>query len=381
MIVAAVHHKTVFVRGMVPGLTLLALLLASLGTSCAPAGGASILPVSSQAGSQDTGRPAGPQPVYRIARVMSFHSPWKWTDDQSAGFAAAFAGLQVEYRTWQLDAKRQSEPGPMARRAAAMVAEVRQWQPDLVYSQDDPALNLVVPALARAGFPVVFSGVNGAVPAGLMEETGLVTGVYEKEFFPESLRLLRALVPGTRRMAVVWDDDNLSWQDLVAEIRQYGLTVPGLEFPFFGPVASYAELQRLVLEVFPGKVDSICFVGVFGFKDAAGRNVPYQQAMRWIAEHSRLPDLTFWEDRVDHGGLCGVCVTGYGQGQEAGSLARSILVDHIRPLDLAPRNGTGGQPMVSLRRARELGLQPPSSVLLGATVKTAYAWDGPEASR
>jgi ABC-type uncharacterized transport system substrate-binding protein len=53
--------------------------------------------------------------------------------------------------------------------------------------------------------------------------------------------------------------------------------------------------------------------------------VPYQAVQRWVAEHSLLPDASFWIDRVHHGTLVSMTVSELEQGRAAGRLARAIL--------------------------------------------------------
>lgn len=47
-----------------------------------------------------------PNKQYKILHVMSYHSPWEWTDNQLNGFQAALKGLNVRYNVMQMDAKR-----------------------------------------------------------------------------------------------------------------------------------------------------------------------------------------------------------------------------------------------------------------------------------
>ncbi|MDO9532713.1 MAG: hypothetical protein Q7O12_11380, partial [Deltaproteobacteria bacterium] len=48
------------------------------------------------------------QKHWKILHIMSYHSPWKWTDGQLEGFKAALRGLNIEYKVFQLDMKRKT---------------------------------------------------------------------------------------------------------------------------------------------------------------------------------------------------------------------------------------------------------------------------------
>ena len=43
---------------------------------------------------------------FKVLHIMSYHSPWKWTDDQLQGFKDALSGLDIEYKVFQMDTKK-----------------------------------------------------------------------------------------------------------------------------------------------------------------------------------------------------------------------------------------------------------------------------------
>ena len=45
---------------------------------------------------------------FRVLHVMSYHTPWKWTDDLLDGFKDVLKDLNVEYRVFEMDTKRRS---------------------------------------------------------------------------------------------------------------------------------------------------------------------------------------------------------------------------------------------------------------------------------
>ena len=94
-----------------------------------------------------------------------------------------------------------------------------------------------------------------------------------------------------------------------------------------------------------------------------------------MAENSRLPDFSYWLDRVSYGTLCAVSVSAVAQGQDAGKLARGILVDGKSPSSFPTLSTAKGEPIVSLARAKQLGITPTSDVLLTARVITKYKWN------
>ena len=52
--------------------------------------------------------PIQPMRQFKILHIMSYHSPWEWTDSQFQGFKDALRDLDIEYKVIQMDAKRHS---------------------------------------------------------------------------------------------------------------------------------------------------------------------------------------------------------------------------------------------------------------------------------
>ncbi len=315
-------------------------------------------------------RPAGP---FRILHVMSYHSPWRWTDGQLEGFRDGLGDVPVEIRVYQMDTKRNSTPVAMERAGREARAIIEQWKPDLLYTTDDDAQEYVARHYVNRELPVVFSGVNQDPVAYGFAGSRNVTGVVEQEHFLESVQLLRKLAPGVRRMAVVFDDADM-WKPIEARMRAAAHLLPDVQFGPWDTLRTFDQYKRKMAE-YASTVDAVALIGVFGFRDAAGRNVPYQEVLRWTAENSRLPDLSFWIDRVHYGTLCAVTVSEREQGLAAGRIARGILVDGKPPSSFPIQTTGKGLPAINLTRSRKLGLMPSTGVLLSAEVITGYDWD------
>ena len=93
-----------------------------------------------------------------------------------------------------------------------------------------------------------------------------------------------------------------------------------------------------------------------------------EEVLKWFQANNRLPDFSFWKDRVDKGTLCAVSVSGYAQGYQAGLLARSILMEEVSPAALPMQPTEKGIPVISLEAARRFGIRPDAEVLLTAEV-------------
>ena len=312
--------------------------------------------------------PAPPARPYKILHIMSYHSPWRWTDGQLEGFKEGMRGLPAEYKVFQMDTKRNSTPEAKERVGREARALIAQWTPDLVYSSDDDAQEYVARHYVNTDIPFVFSGVNKDPKAYGFAGSRNNAGVLEQEHFVE-------LVPGVKRIAVVFDDAAM-WAPVQERMRTAAGTMPEIQFGPWDTVLGFDEFKNKVRE-YHGKADAIALIGIFNFKDGQGKNVPYQDVLKWVAENSPLPDLGFWIDRVHYGTLCAVTVSEHEQGREAGRMARAILADGTSPAAIPMKPTVKGLPVISLARAHKLGLRPTTGVLLSAEIIQKFEWDKP----
>jgi len=355
------------------------ILLACLGA------GAVVVLFTATSLDRDLDAPNHPQPQtngsfgarsFKVLHIMSYHSPWEWTDNQLAGFKAALNDLDVEYKVIQVDAKRRNSPEWFEQIKAQAFEVIEEWKPDLVFSSDDDAQTHVCNRLAGGSIPHVFCGVNAAPAYYGYTQCDNVTGVIEREHFVQTVRLVRRLSPDIKQIAIVTDQGEM-WKDVIARINEQKSQLDGVEVVPCAVIETYQQYKD-TLRTLENEVDAVGFLGVFEFKDANGNNVALEEVTRWTAENSKLPDFAFWEDRVYKGTLCTVTVSAWEQGNEAGKLARKILIDGVTPSSLPIRTTVRGEPFISLARARKLGITPVSDLLLACKVVTEFNWGSEE---
>jgi len=310
---------------------------------------------------------------FRILHVMSYHTPWKWTEDQLQGFKDALSGHRVEYRVFEMDTKRHRTIAWKERTGAEARTIIGEWHPDLVYVSDDNAQQYVTRRYLNDDIPYVFSGVNEAPSTYGFDRADNVIGVLEHEHAIQTLRLLKSLVPAVEKIAVIVDEGP-TWPKVIDRMRARVAEIEGLVVVSWDVIHSFEDYKTMVIDL-QDKVDAIGILGIFTYADQHGDNVPYEVVLRWTADNSRLPDFSFWLDRVDHGTLCVVGVSGYQQGYVAGGLARRILVDGEKPSAIPMRPTMKGGPSVNLARMRRLDLTYRSTPLLSSRVVTNFRWD------
>lgn len=310
----------------------------------------------------------------KVLHVMSYHIPWEWTTDQFAGFQDALKGVDVEYRVFEMDTKRHSSDRWKEQKGREARELIATWKPDLVYTTDDNAQQYVATHFINRGIPLVFSGVNKAPGAYGFEGSSNITGVLEQEHFIATMNLLREIVPRVRTLAVIVDDDP-TWEGVIERMKQQAHQhLADIRFEHWDRLATFQAYREKIL-AYQQQVDALGLLGIHTLKDEDGRNVPWQAVLQWTAENSSLPDFSFWKDRSLYGTLCGVYVSGYQQGLAAGEIARGILAGGKRPSNYPMEPTRKGQPVLSLARARKLGIPVQTTVLLTAQIIQEFAWE------
>ena len=186
--------------------------------------------------------------TYKILYVMSFNSPWEWTDEQLKGFQEPFKNLQVEYRSIQLDAKNTplEEQEKSAQEAVDMI---NSWKPDLVYTSDDAAQALVTTHFINSSIPFVFSGVNKKPEVyGFVGSTNVI-GVLEHEHYIPSVKLMQEIIPNLTKIAIISDDDDANWDDMYDRIiSKTKKELPEIEIVEFNKFEKYSDYKDKILE-------------------------------------------------------------------------------------------------------------------------------------
>jgi len=311
---------------------------------------------------------------FKILHILSYHMNWQWTEDQFKGFKDALTDLDVEYKIFEMDTKNNSSAEWIKKVSKEAKDLIDTWKPDLVYTNDDNVQEYVVRYYVNKDIPFVFSGVN-ADPAkyGFVGSKN-ITGVLEYEHFFQSVKLLKEIIPGVTKIAVIIDDDP-AWLTVINRCKESAQKeLPEIKFISWDFIKTFAEYKAKIKE-YEKTADALCIISWFTFKDEKGKNVTELEVGRWTAENSRLPDFAFWQDRVAKGTLCSVYVSAYEQGHAAGKMAYRILADNISP-DFFPIQPTiKGKPVISLRRAKVLNIKIKSSILLDSEVLEKYLWE------
>ena len=167
----------------------------------------------------------------RLLVVSSYHRAYPWSQETNEGFCEALLKYGylddksqiVEYtrhdyvessravikKLW-MDTKRKGSKEEMAGATSKITQIAKNFKPDLIFLGDDNAAGYIGNQFLDTEIPVVFWGVNKTpVKYGLVDSLDRpghnVTGVVQTGYYAESLKLLKAIVPGVKTFAILND--------------------------------------------------------------------------------------------------------------------------------------------------------------------------------
>jgi putative ABC transport system substrate-binding protein len=237
----------------------------------------------------------------------------------------------------------------------------------LVAQKVDLLVAITTPvALAAAGatreVPIVFGVVSDPVGSGLVEALnrpgGNVTGVTNvlPELSGKLLELTREIVPGAKRIAVMWNPDNpakvLELREFQAAARRTGV---GLEEH---PVRSAGEIESALAAVSRSRVAALVTL-------AETLTDAHRERIAQAALSSRIPTVFNHTPHVRAGGLLSYSLDYSVLARRLGDLAGRILAG-AHPSALPVEQPTRFELAVNLKTARALGIAIPQSVLVRA---------------
>lgn len=243
--------------------------------------------------------------------------------------------------------------------AARMEEELRA-APDLVITLTTPVALAAARATSRV--PVVFGTVSDPVASGLVQSLarpgGNVTGVANvlPTLSGKLIELIREILPGTKRIAVLWNPDNPAKALELREVQAHA-GAAGIEC-VLRPTRSVGEIDEALSTSGGGRVAAALVLSdtlTNAHRDRIARN----------AIAIRLPTFFNYSPQVEAGGLASYSPDYQLQQRRLGELAGKILAG-ANPATLPVEQPVAFELMVNLKTARAIGVDIPRSILLRA---------------
>ncbi|MBV8392424.1 MAG: ABC transporter substrate-binding protein [Alphaproteobacteria bacterium] len=214
---------------------------------------------------------------------------------------------------------------------------------------------------AAPGVPIVIIGVSDPVGFGLVQSLarpgGNVTGTTNSavDLVSKRIQMLLELAPTARRVAVLMDSNDPTWESNWAEgrdaIARLGLT------PIPVPLATSADIDREIPRL-PGRADAL-------FVAFSALMVADRVKIAGLALANRLPTSCPIRDFVAAGGLQSLGASLANEFRRAAPYVDKILKG-AKPADLPIEQPTVLELVINLGTARALGLTVPQSLLVRA---------------
>ena len=319
-----------------------------------------------------------PKRVYIVQSYEAGHvcgEPQAEGELQSLAAGGWIVGRNLEVKTYYMDTYiTNTSPEGMRREGQNALREIEEFKPDLVFANDDAAIAQVMMPLVGGSIAIVFSGMNGQ-PEMYNERKHYmdswahpgsnVTGVYEKLYAAQAIKVMEQAVPGLRGSKV-------------AMITDYTPTGNGLTKQFEIELKEVTDVQWEVQRVHDWSEYTTLIERLNGDPEVKaiypvalslpgdnGARYSAAQIYDWTLAHSRKPEMAinYFFARM---GLFGGAVENFSaMGRLAGQKAVKIF-NGTKAGDLPIEDGPDSAIVFNVKRAKDLGIKIPPRVLAAA---------------
>jgi len=281
---------------------------------------------------------AGPNPnmdVFRGLRELG------WVEGRN---------LAVEYR-WA---------GGREDQLPALAADLVRLKMDVIVTSSTPAALAAKQATNK--IPIVFTFVADPLGSGLVASLarpgGNITGIttIAPELVAKRLELLKQVVPGASRIAVLWDPIGLTErtrrnmrEETEAASRALGVNLQFIE------VHRPEDFERAFAAMVDARVGALVVSPTPMLFEARSRIVAH-------AAKNRLPAVYAWRDAVEAGGLVSYA-TNFPEMYRRAAIYVDKILNGVKPADLPIEQPTRFELVINLKTATALGLSIPESLL------------------
>ena len=247
-------------------------------------------------------------------------------------------------------------------RLPQLAAELVKYGVDVIFAIGPP--QALAAAKATDKIPIVFVGGGDPVALGLVKSFahpgGNVTGItfVTVELAPKRIQLLHEAVPGSKRMGVLWNPNNvvnkLELEAATKNADTLGLTVTPFE------VRAVSEFEGAFAAMEREHIDATLIL-------SNPLTFPNRVEMTASALRHHVPTMVSLREYVEAGALMSYGPSYAGHCRRAANYVDQILKG-AKPADLPVQLPTEFELTVNSKTAKALGLSIPSSIVLSANI-------------
>jgi putative ABC transport system substrate-binding protein len=300
--------------------------------------------------------PTDAQQAFRIPKIGFLATTGQLLAPNIAAFRLGLRELgYIEGKTVLLEVRLS---GDAVERLPQLARELVALKPDVIVATNDVAIASVRRETQTIPIVMAFSSdpAGAGFVASLARPGGNVTGLstLSPETSGKRLELLREVVPGLSRVALLWTPDSrgnlLDYKETEAVARSLHVELQSIE------LFRVEDLDRAFSAVTQGRAQALIV--------PAGNPIiiARQDQVASFAQRSRLPSIHGARQYVDNGGLMS-----YGPSTAELFRRAATYVDKIlkgaKPADLPVEQPTKFELVINLKTAKALGLSIPPTLL------------------
>ncbi len=327
------------------------------------------------------GAKAQSNPPKRIYIVQSYEKGHVCGEPQAEGILGALAaagwekGRNLAVQSYYMDTYRtNAAPEAMKAEGQKALAEIADFKPDIVFVLDDAAVRQVMlPLIGRTDMSIVFSGMNGQPeiynePSHYLDSRerpgGNVTGVYEKLYAAQSLKVMAQAVPALRSgKAVMITDGSPTGNGLT---KQFEIELKDSEIAWeVRRVKDWSEYTALIKTLNDDTAVKAIYPVALTLPVEGGGRYAAAQIYDWTIANSRKPEMAINYFFARMGLFGGAVINFSSMGRLAGQKGAKILAG-TKAGDLAIEDAPDYAIVFNLKRASDLGIEIAPRVLAAA---------------
>src|SRR3989339_68832 len=308
----------------------------------------------------------------KILVLNSFDSQYFWVEEQVDAFFEVFQNenIPVEYQIIDLGFVG-LETTIKESKIQTVLSFINDYNPDLIYSIGEDSQIYFGKIFEDSDTPWVFSWiVNPEKYVGAKNVAGVSPVLPLSKYYESWIDLF----PGLKNVVVIYEDteEARKFIEMVKSVKaeeSLGFIFSNISF-----ISTFEEFKFKVLE--SQNADLIVVSYLESLKNDSGDFVPRLEVVEWLISHSNVPEYSQEKALIKDGLLFSFNPSAYGQGKVAGDVAFNILVNGQSPLEIGMIIPEFGERSINLKRARMLGLDIPSSILINSAVYENFSWEG-----
>ena len=313
----------------------------------------------------------------KILWINSYHGDFFWSEAQIKGFRDSLdeSGVDYEINDFHLNVILNKSEESWIKNSEEVKEFIDFWKPDLVYATDDQAQEYVASDHIGSDILWVFSGVNAEEEDYNFQDADNVVGIFERKPVIQTFNLLEQIDPSVKKVTII-GDPSLTTRQISKEIEFALEKSSQIELVnWFEDVEYYSDLKQKFDQANEDS-DFVLFLSPERIKyDDQSGIVPMSEILKWRVENNHIPEISLWTSFTEAGGLLSVEVSPYNQGYGAGELVKQILIKGRKPGKIESYAPIEGDKSINLARARQLGLDISSVILINSDVYENFPWE------